>query len=134
MPRGERSQTWFPELVAELRQSWRTDPTWETVINLRDQLQQRLEHILKSRGIKPATVRCLHCGHVGPGKSPAISVRAVLLALRRFGIESEDRVRGVSVRFRGAVELQAQRTAGPRCSPATAEPGRSAAAHREARD
>jgi len=93
MPRGERSQTWFPELVAELRQSWRTDPTWEAVINLRDQLQQRLEHILNSRGIKPATVRCLHCGHVGSGKPPAISVRAILLALRRFGIESEDRVR-----------------------------------------
>ena len=42
MPRGERSQTWFPELVAELRQSWRTDPTWEAVIDLRDQLQRRL--------------------------------------------------------------------------------------------
>jgi hypothetical protein len=93
MPRGERSQTWFPELVAELRQSWRTDPTWEAVIDLRDQLQRRLEHILRSRGIKPATVRCLHCGHVGPGMPPAISVRAVLLALRRFGIEPEDRVK-----------------------------------------
>ena len=92
MPRGERSQTWFPELVAELRQSWRTDPTWEAVIDLRDQLQGRLEHILDSRGIRPATVRCLHCGHVGPGTPPAISVRAVLLAVRRFGIEPEDRV------------------------------------------
>ena len=29
MPAGERSQTWFPELVAALRQSWRPDPTWE---------------------------------------------------------------------------------------------------------
>jgi hypothetical protein len=93
MPRGERSQTWFPELVAELRQSWRTDPTWEAVIDLRDQLQRRLEHILGSRGIRPATVRCLHCGQVGPGTPPAISVRAVVLALRRFGIEPEDRVR-----------------------------------------
>ncbi len=93
MPPGERSQTWFPELVAELRQSWRTDPTWEAVIDLRDQLQRRLEHILGSRGIRPATVRCLHCGHVGPGTPPAISVRAVLLALRRFGVEPEDRVR-----------------------------------------
>ncbi len=93
MPRGERSQTWFPELVAELRQSWQTEPAWEAVIDLRDQLQRTLEHILSSRGIKPATVRCLHCGHVGPGTPPAISVRAVLLALRRFGIESEDRVR-----------------------------------------
>ena len=93
MPRGERSQTWFPELVAELRQSWRTDPTWEAVIDLRDQLQRRLEHILGSRGIRPATVRCKHCGHVGPGTPPAILVRALLLALRRFGIEPEDRVR-----------------------------------------
>jgi hypothetical protein len=64
MPAGERSQTWFPEPVAALRQSWRPDPTWEAVIDLRDQLQRSLEHILTSRGIKPATVRCSHCGHV----------------------------------------------------------------------
>jgi hypothetical protein len=93
MPSGERGQTWFPELVAELRRSWRQDLTWEAVIRLRDQLPQDLEHLLSSRGIKPATVRCTHCGHVGPGAPPATSVRAVLLALRRFGIEPEDRVR-----------------------------------------
>ena len=90
MPAGERSQTWFPELVAALHQSWRPDPTWEAVIDLRDQLQRSLEHILTSRGIKPATVRCSHCGQVAPGTPPAISVRAVLLALRRFGIEPEN--------------------------------------------
>jgi hypothetical protein len=50
MPAGERSQTWFPELVAALRQSWRPDPTWEAVIDLRDQLQRSLEHTLASRG------------------------------------------------------------------------------------
>lgn len=93
MPRGERSQTWFPELVAELRESWRQDLPWDALIDLRNRLQQRLERILSSRGIKPAQVRCLHCGHVGPGAPPVISVRAVLLALRRFGIESEDTVR-----------------------------------------
>jgi hypothetical protein len=93
MPAGGRSQIWFPELVAELRHAWRPDLTWEAVIHLRDQLQRGLEHILRSRGIKPATVRCVHCGHVGPGASPAISVRSLLLALRRFGIEAEARVR-----------------------------------------
>ena len=77
MPRGERNQTWFPELVAELRHSWRTDPTWEAVIDLRDQLQRRLEHILSSRGIRPATVRCSHCGHVGPETPPAICSTAM---------------------------------------------------------
>lgn len=66
---------------------------WQAVIDLRDQLQRSLDGILSSRGIKPATVRCSHCGHVGPGAPPSISVRAMLLALRRFGIESEDAVR-----------------------------------------
>lgn len=93
MPAGERSQVWFPELVTELRQAWRTDATWEAVIDLRDRLQRRLEDVLGSRGIKPATVRCADCGHVGPGAPPAISVRALLLALQRFGIEPQDRVR-----------------------------------------
>jgi hypothetical protein len=108
MPAGERSQTWFPELVAALRQSWRHDPTWEAEIDLRDQLQRSLEHILTCRGIKPATVRCSHCGHVAPGTPPAISVRAVLLALRRFGIEPEDRVRQLDKgwsRHRGLLRL-----------------------------
>jgi hypothetical protein len=93
MPRGERSQTWFPELVAERRESWRHDLSWDAVIYLRNRLQRRLEHILSSRGIKPAKVRCFHCGHVGQGAPPVISVRAVLLALRRFDIESEATVR-----------------------------------------
>lgn len=93
MPQGERSQTWFPELVAELRGAWRRDLSWDAVIDLRNRLQRRLEHILNSRGIGPARVRCFHCGHIGPGAPPVISVRAVLLALRRFGIESEEAVR-----------------------------------------
>ena len=93
MPAGERSQTWFPELVTQLRESWRAGLAWEAVIELRDRLQQRLEGILNSGGIKPATVRCSQCGSVGPGASPVISVRAMLLTLRRFGIEPEDTVR-----------------------------------------
>ena len=93
MPRGERSQTWFPEIVSDLRASWQADMTWDAIIDLRKRLQQRLEQVLRSRGITPATVRCIHCGHVGPGAKPVISVRAVVLALQRFGIESEDSVR-----------------------------------------
>lgn len=89
MPSGERSQTWFPEVVTELRQSWQPELPWDAVIALRDQLQDRLDYILRSRGIKQAVVRC-RCGHVGPGRDPRISVRAMLLALRRFSIESED--------------------------------------------
>jgi hypothetical protein len=93
MPRGERSQTWFPELVRDLRASWRAELTWDDIIHLRKRLQQQLEEVIRSRDITPATVRCSSCGHVGPGAQPDISVRAVLLALQRFGIESEASVR-----------------------------------------
>ena len=68
MPAGERSQTWFPELVAELRESWRAGLAWQAIIDLRGELQRSLDGILSSRGIKPATVRCSYCGHVGPGR------------------------------------------------------------------
>jgi hypothetical protein len=90
---GDRSRTWFPELVSDLRASWRPDLTWDEIIALRSQLQRRLVDTLVSQGITPARVRCSHCGHVGPGAPPVITVRAVLLALKRFAIESEDAVR-----------------------------------------
>jgi len=93
MPPGDRSRTWFPELVTDLRAAWHADLPWEAVIELRRQLQTRLDGILKARGITPARIRCFHCGHVGPGAPPVLTVRAVLLALRRFDIESEATVR-----------------------------------------
>jgi hypothetical protein len=92
MASGDSGRTWFPELVDELRESWRPDLSWEAIIHLRDRLQAMVEEIIVTRGIKRARVRCFHCGHVGPGAPPVISVRAVILALQRFGIEPQDAV------------------------------------------
>ena len=93
MPSGDRSRTWFPELVTDLRRSWQPESSWDAIIALRTRLQATLAEILLSRGITPARYRCFHCGHVGPAAPPVITVRAMLLALKRFGIESEDAVR-----------------------------------------
>ena len=92
MASGDSGRTWFPELVDELRASWRPDLSWAAIIGLRDRLQAMVEEIIVTRGIKRARVRCFHCGHVGPGAPPVISVRAVILALQRFGIEPQDAV------------------------------------------
>lgn len=119
---GDRSRTWFPELVGELRAAWRPGITWEAVIALRSQLQRTLEDTLVSRGIKPARVRCFHCGHVGPGAPPVITVRAVLLALQRFGIESEDPVRKLDKAWAKHRAVQQLDMRGQRVEPGAAAP------------
>ncbi len=97
MAAGERSQIWFPEIVDMLRSRWRQDLSWQSVVELRDLLQSSLDEIRQGRGILPPVFRCPGCGHVGPAKPPVISVRAMLISVRRFGIDTieavEDRER-----------------------------------------
>jgi hypothetical protein len=93
MPAGERSQVWYPELVRVLRREWRSDLSWEATVELRDQLQSQLEDLRRRRGIFPPVIRCPSCGAMGPAAPPSISVRAMLLAVGRFGIELTEAVR-----------------------------------------
>jgi hypothetical protein len=91
MPSGERSQVWYPSVVALLRSQWRTDMTWEGAIELRARLQRELDDHQRERGIVRATVRCRDCGAVDVAAMPRISIRSMLISLRRFSIEPEDR-------------------------------------------
>ena len=129
MPAGDRSRTWFPELVSELRASWRPNLPWDAIIGLRSRLQEKLDGILKWRGITPARVRCFHCGHVGPGASPVITVRAVLLALQRFGIESEAAVRKLDKEWATHRALQQLDMRGQRVEPRPPTPDGHVHAH-----
>ena len=60
MASGDSGRTWFPELVDELRASWRPDLSWAAIIDLRERLQAMVEEIIVTRGIKRARVRCFH--------------------------------------------------------------------------
>jgi hypothetical protein len=93
MPAGERSQVWYPELVALLRREWRSDLPWEAIVELRDHLQSQIEGLRARRGIVPPVIRCSACGATGPAAPPTISIRAILLAVGRFGIEPSEAVR-----------------------------------------
>lgn len=90
MTARDRAQTWFREVIVELRGSWRPDLPWDGLIALREQLQRTLDEVVALRHqAAGAGSRCSHCG----GRMrPVITVRAVLLALGRFGIESADTV------------------------------------------
>jgi hypothetical protein len=99
MPSGERGQVWYPELVDLLRRGWRPDASWDDVVQLRDQLQTTLENLRRDRGIAPPTFRCPRCGVAAAGAQPRISVRAMLISLRRFGIADPESVRRIEARW-----------------------------------
>lgn len=129
MPSGERSQTWYPEVVALLRSRWRTDLAWEDIITLRDHLQSAMEELRARRGIVAATVRCPSCGITAPGAEPRISIRALLISVRRFGIDADDVIRARERDWaRRQQKLQLDLFGRPHTSPAPYAGSRSAAA------
>ncbi len=89
MPSGERSQTWFPEMIHVLRQRWRGDLRMDELIALSQSLDSLLLDIRTTRGIKPPTIFCRKCGKRGPAARPRVSVRAAILAAGRFGIGAQ---------------------------------------------
>jgi hypothetical protein len=69
-----------------LRSTWHQGVPFNAVIELRDDLDHVLQRIRSERHIRRPIVRCPHCGHVGEGAEPHVSVRAMILSLARFGI------------------------------------------------
>jgi hypothetical protein len=73
-------------MVDVLRQGWGRGLTWDEVLNLRDRVNELLQQIRTERGIEPPVFTCRRCGKRGPAAKPKVSVRAMILALGRFGI------------------------------------------------
>lgn len=95
MPAGDASRTWFPEMIDALRQEWKPEMAWEQVIALRDRLDVMLNEIRFSRGIGPPTMWCPVCNRQTQQAPPSVSVRALILALGRFGIVAAAEVKSL---------------------------------------
>jgi hypothetical protein len=93
MPAGDAQRTWFPEMVGTLRREWRDSMAPAQWIELRDQLDAMLESLRTQRGIRPALIYCAKCKTQHRAQFLRVSVRALILALRRFEIASDDTVR-----------------------------------------
>ena len=91
MPLGDAQRTWFPEMIARLRSEWHAGLSMPALIGLRDELDETLHRIRASRNFRTPIVTCPRCGMTGPGAEPHVSVRALILALARFGITSKER-------------------------------------------
>ena len=61
-----------------MRSQWHRDMPFEAMIRLRDHLDSMLQQIRSERQIRSPQLRCPNCGHVGEGKPPHVSVRAMI--------------------------------------------------------
>ena len=95
MPSGDAQRTWFPEMVVWLRSTWHEGVSMATLISLRDELDGMLQRIRTGRNIQTPIITCHRCGTTGRAAEPHVSVRALILALSRFGIASKDQARAL---------------------------------------
>src|SRR5215471_9772065 len=86
MPAGDSKRVWFPEMLARLEREWGEAMSFAALIALRDTLDTMLQRIRSERHISSPVFTCPKCGLCGPMAEPRVSVRAMILALGRFGI------------------------------------------------
>lgn len=65
------------------------------LIALRDRLDAMLQRIRSERGIMPPLMTCPKCGSTGRAAPPKVSVRALILALGRFGLAASEEVQNL---------------------------------------
>jgi hypothetical protein len=82
-------------MIVRLRSDWQTGMSMPALINLRDELEEMLRRIRTGRNIKTPVITCRRCGFTGPAAEPYVSVRALILALARFGIASKEQTRAL---------------------------------------
>jgi len=90
MPSGDAQRTWFPEMIVRLRSEWYQGMSMPALISLRDELDGMLQRIRTGRNIQTPIVTCRRCGTTGPAAEPHVIVRALILAVARFGIAAKD--------------------------------------------
>ena len=95
MPAGDAQRVWFAEMVERLRAEWREGVSIEALIALRNELDGMLGAIRSGRHIRTPVITCRKCGHTGHEPPPHVSVRAVILALERFGIAAPAQTRAL---------------------------------------
>lgn len=95
MASGDRQRTWFPEMIEALRADWRPEMSCAEIIALRDQLDDMLKGIRISRNLQSVATStlCPCCNEPLVQGAGGVSVRAMILALDRFGIAPANKVK-----------------------------------------
>jgi hypothetical protein len=80
-------------MIETLRSKWKGPPSWRDVITLAERLDAMLQTIRHEQNILPPLMTCPKCKTRYRAAASRVSVRAMLLALGRFGIAGSDEVR-----------------------------------------
>ena len=99
MASGDASRVWFAEMVSILREQWSSSPQWEEWVRLRDRLDTELHTIRSTRGIRSPIILCPSCGKRARAAEPSVSVRAMILALERFGIVEKNEAKALEKKW-----------------------------------
>jgi hypothetical protein len=95
MAASDAQRVWFREMIDLLRSQWHPGMSFDALVELRDELDAMLGRIRAERHIRPAVFQCPKCGHVGEGRQPHVSVRAMTLSLGRFGFAPAEQTRAL---------------------------------------
>jgi hypothetical protein len=95
MPAGDPQRTWFPQMIRRLRSEWHPEMSMSMLLELRDKLDEMLHQIRRLGNIQAPIITCRKCGRTGHAAEPRVSVRAMILALARFGIASKEQARAL---------------------------------------
>src|SRR5258707_999922 len=90
MAAGDTMRAWFPEMLEELRRCWNELLGWEALGALCSKMTELRKQVRAQRGIGSARTVCKCCGGeavIGPA---LISVRSLLLALRKSDQITDD--------------------------------------------
>lgn len=89
MPSGDA------QMVDHLRSHWSVGLSMPALIRLRNELEEMLHKIRNDRNIQTPVITCPKCGMREHAAERQVSVRALILALARFGITSREQVRAL---------------------------------------
>ena len=93
MPAGDSQRVWFPEVLGRLKREWGEAMPSAMLVQLRDSLGSMLHQTRFEQRISSPAFTCPKCGLRGRMAEPQVSVRAMILALGRFGITTSGKIR-----------------------------------------
>lgn len=93
MAAGDAQRAWFPEMLAELKEAWNHQMSWEECVALCERMTLFRESIWKNRNIKPARTWCSNCKEYHDSRPPEISIRSMLFALKKLKVIDDNELK-----------------------------------------